>query len=280
MDKGRILDKYAALWGLSDFKQVDYRSVNYIFTCVSPKYGLCVLKIGGKPKYVENEYYALKEYNGRGFCKVYETDATNGVLLLEHIVPGMRLRAEPDLDRRLDVFYELSRGLHIKPADERIYPTYMSWVSDITKYMSGRKDHRLLYGKMARAEEICRDLWEKYPEKMLLHGDLHQDNILLGENDRYRIIDPKGVVGNRVFDIPRFILNEFYGDIEINDSSYENFAYIAKILSGKFRIPEQDIRRLFYVEVCMAYCWTVSSGGEPKIYKVLFAEKMMDEAFL
>ena len=36
------LEKYAKLWGLFDFNQVEYYSVNCIFTCVSDKYGKCV----------------------------------------------------------------------------------------------------------------------------------------------------------------------------------------------------------------------------------------------
>lgn len=81
------LEKYAELWGLSDFEQIDYYSINCIFKCVSEKYGLCVLKIGNPSKEPGTEYHILKEYNGRGFCKVYEADTANGILLIERTIP-------------------------------------------------------------------------------------------------------------------------------------------------------------------------------------------------
>lgn len=269
------LERYEGLWGLSDYEQVDYYSVNCIFTCISNQYGPCVLKIGKNTEETEKEYRVLHEYNGRQFCRVYEADTANGALLIEHITPGIQLRAEPDLDKRLILFHEVSRGLHIEPADETIYPTYMGWVSRITEYMRNRKEYEALSAKMAKAEQICSRLWMNYPKRMLLHGDLHHDNILLGSNARYFAIDPKGVIGDSVFDIPRFILNEF--DDEHDADFTKKYIHITNTLSEKFNITEYDIRCLAYVEMCMAHCWSVESAEEPDLDSVLFTEKMMDE---
>lgn len=270
------LNKYTELWGLSDIQQIDYYSVNCIFKCVSPKHGLCVLKIGNPSEEINTEYRLLKEYNGKRFCKVYEADTTNGVLLIERIVPGTQLRAEPNIDNRLDVFCNLWRKLHIKPTDNTVYPTYMEWVSEITEDMKEYKEYKKLYEKMQKAEQICRRIWEKYPDKMLLHGDLHHDNILLDNNRCYRIIDPKGVVGNIEFDIPRFILNEF--DDVIDDKFHKKFVHITRTFAEKLNIPEYEIRCLTYIEICMSVCWCVNSGRKIDDFDgILFAEKLMDE---
>jgi len=269
------LAKYKNLWGLSDFEQIDYYSVNCIFKCSSSKHGLCILKIGNDAKSTENEFNILTEYKNTAFCEVYESDIIGSVLLIEFISPGTQLRAVPDLDKRLDIFSVLGGTIHKKPASKKIYPTYMGWVSRITNYMRARNDYELLCVKMIKAEQICHTLCQKYPGEMLLHGDLHHDNILLGANNRYRIIDPKGVVGDPVFDIPRFILNEF--DDELDDNFYPTYTHITKTLSVKFNIPEVDIRKLVYVEMCMANCWCVESNEIPNINDVLFTEKLMEE---
>jgi len=265
------LSKYATLWGLSDFKQIDYYSANCLFTCVSAKHGSCVMKISPHPQGIVNEYHMLQDFNGNALCKVYEEDVNNGVLLLECVTPGTQLRDEPDLDTRLDTFCQLFRGLHKPPVDKTKYPTYMDWVSRIAAYMRTRADFKELAEKMTKAEEVCRHLWTKYTGEMLLHGDLHHDNILLGEHG-YRIIDPKGVVGDAVFDIPRFILNE--DDLDKGD----NFAYIVRVLSEKLDIPKQDIILLFYVEMCMGNSWNVESNSDVDWDDVLFAERMMNES--
>lgn len=290
MDKGKIvahfgaefynklindLEKYADLWKLSELEQIDYYSVNCIFKCISDRYGLCILKIGNPSRETRTEYRMLQEYNGTRFCKAYEADIANGVLLIEQITPGVLLRAEPDLSKRLDLFCDVFRGLHIKPANNGAYPTYMSWVSRITEYMRNKEKHELLYQKMIKAEQICRLLCEKYTSEMLLHGDLHHDNILLDVENRYRIIDPKGVIGDIVFDIPRFILNEF--DDILDDSFYNKFTQITRTLSLKLNVPEYDIRQLTYVEMCMANCWNVESREEPNHNEVQFTENLMNE---
>jgi len=264
------LNKYAALWGLSDFEQIDYYSVNCLFTCVSVKHGPCVMKISPHPEGLINEYHMLKDFAGNGLCKVYEEDVNNGVLLIERITPGTQLRDESALDTRLDIFCQLFRGLHKPPTDKTKYPTYMDWVSRIAAYMRTRSDFKDMSQKMTKAEEVCRCLWRKYTGEMLLHGDLHHDNILLGEHG-YRIIDPKGVVGDAVFDIPRFILNE--DDLDKG----EKFPYIVRTLAEKLGVPTQDIILLFYVEMCMANSWNVESGDDVDWNDVLFAERMMNE---
>ena len=266
------LEKYSNLWSLSEFEHIDYYSVNCNFKCVSAKYGLCVLKIGKPSNVTQTEYQILQEYKGGGkFCEVYEADIANGVLLIERITPGIQLRDELNFDKRLDVFCDLFHGLHIEPVNKTIYPTYMEWVSKITEYMKNCGKHEELCEKMIRAEQICRSLFEKYRGEMLLHGDLHHENILLGEDNRYRIIDPKGVIGDSVFDIPRFILNEF---------EYDTYVKVTKTLSEKLNISEYDIRRLVYMELCMAFCWCVEGGDEPSVEEIdmiLFVEKLMEE---
>jgi len=266
------LDRYAALWCLSDFEQIDYYSANCLFACVSAKHGLCILKIS-RPhsKETVTEYNMLKDFNGNGLCRVYEADVVNGVLLIERITPGTQLRDEPDLNRRLDVFCQLFRKLHKPPTDKTKYPTYMDWVSRIAAYLRNRTDFKDLSEKMTKAEEICCSLWKRYTGEMLLHGDLHHDNILKGENE-YFIIDPKGVIGDAVFDIPRFMLNE--------DDLYEDdkFAYVVQILAENLGIPKQDIRLLFYVEMCMGNSWSAEGGDDIHWDSLLFAERMMNEA--
>ena len=267
------IKKYAEQWDLSDFEQIDYYSINCLFTCVSIKYGDCVLKIGTRLETVMSEYYMLKDFNGNGLCKVYESDIENGILLIERIMPGTQLRDEPNQNVRLNEFCLLYKKLHKPPLDITKYLTYMDWVSNISAYMKTRSDYITLRKKMIKAEEICRHLWEKYTDRLLLHGDFHHDNILFGKNG-YCAIDPKGVVGDAVFDIPRFILNEEDWDNE------DNFNHIVKTISAKLNISEQDIRALFYVELCMAHCWGVEDGDLNETYmdEILLTERFMGKA--
>jgi len=270
-----FLPKYAEQWRLSSFEQIEYYSLSCIFTCISKKYGACVLKIGMHLHLVDTEHNMLKDFAGNGLCKVYESDIENGVLLIERVMPGTQICDEPNQDIRLNEFCALVKKLYKRPTDIVKYVTYMDWVSGITSFMKSRIDYIDLYNKMAKAEEICIYLWKKYTDRLLLHGDLHHENILLGK-DGYIAIDPLGVVGASVFNVSLFIIDRVDWDDD------ENYDYIVKAISSKLGIIEHDIRALVFIEACRINCCLVEDGDydEVDMHEVLSAERMMDRGFL
>ena len=148
---------YSEKWMLSDFEFVEYYSFNAIFFCKSELYGDCVLKIYGEP----SEYNALCEYNNSGkFCKVFECDPENTIMLIERIIPGKMLRDELSLEKRLAVFSELFNGLHIEPKtpvtpDSCGISTYTDWVIDTANYIiSKREDNKELCIHALKTKEI------------------------------------------------------------------------------------------------------------------------------
>jgi streptomycin 6-kinase len=60
-----------------------------------------------------------------------------------------------------------------------------------------------------KAQEIFNEFSEDKKELVLLHGDLHSDNILSSERG-WLIIDPKGVVGEREFELGAYLRNPYY----------------------------------------------------------------------
>ncbi|GAV13033.1 aminoglycoside phosphotransferase family protein [Paenibacillus sp. chi10] len=276
----RHLDDYAEKWSLSSLQLIPSFSANIVFTCYSDQVGHAVLKIGEPSETIWTEVSTMRLYNGQRFCKVYEADIENGVILLELLQPGTPLRDEQSLQRRLDIFCSLYSNLHIAAVEAEKFPTYIGWVERITDYMNQRNDCPELSRHMQRARDICLSIASSYSQNLLLHGDLHHDNMLLSSDGEYVIIDPKGVIGDPIFDIPRFILNEF--DNEITSACYEKIDGIMITLARRLSIPHPMIRKCLYVETAMGMCWCVEDGSTPEEYtalvqKVAFAEAIMNE---
>lgn len=276
----QYLGIYADMWSLSSFEFIPSYSANLVFKCESALYGSSILKIGN-PTAAETltEFSTLEEYKGRPFCKVYDIDREHCIILEERIEPGYTLRKESSLERRLAVFCSLYTDLHVEPADAEIYPTYLTWVNRITSYMSQRQDAEELYLHMKKAQEICISLSSQYSKERLLHGDFHHDNILLGSHGQYKIIDPKGVIGDPIFDTPRFILNEF--EEEITPALYNKINHIINTLEKELLIPGEVLRQCLYVETAMGNCWSVQSGALPEEFPkllsyVAFAKSILD----
>lgn len=274
----RDLDTYSKKWKLEILKMVDYYSANSIFICKSQLFGDAILKICNPSRYVLTEVNTLREYNGGKFCRVFDSDIKNGIILEERIKPGVQLKYEKSVEKRIAVFSSLFKGLHIKAENPELYTTYLEWTENITEYMSKRNDHKDFYLYMKKAKDICTVIDSSYSRKMLLHGDFHYDNILLGSDGKYKIIDPKGVIGDPVFDLPRYILNEYY-DEEENTSAEELKYKINKIIDyfeATLNIPKKVIKQCFFVEMSMGACWEIQDGDTPDIMDIIFAEKIMN----
>ncbi|MCJ8008447.1 aminoglycoside phosphotransferase family protein [Lederbergia wuyishanensis] len=276
----RDITVYPEQWSLTSLQFIPSYSANIVFTCISEKFGNAVLKIGkSNSREISTEFNTLNEYKGRRFCRVFNAEIENGVILEEWIKPGNPLRDEDSLDKRLSVFSSLFKDLHKTPGNTEIYPTYIEWVDKIAEYMSKRQDCKELYLYMKKAQDICHSLSSIHSQKMLLHGDFHHDNILLNTDGEYKIIDPKGVVGDPIFDVPRFILNEF-GD-EITPELYEKINYIINVLEKSLDIPNEVIKKCLFVETAMGICWCVEDGAVPEEYSelvktVAFAEDILN----
>jgi len=276
-----IIETYVNKWALTSIELIPSYSSSLVFKCNAARYGSAVFKIGNTAGQLLTEYKTLKQYIGGRFCQVYEVDLDDGVLLEECIIPGNALRDESSLEARLTVFCSLYKDLHEAPASEELYPTYSRWVSRITEYMSRRQDCKVLYSYMKKAEVVCMDISSMYTRKMLLHGDFHHDNIRLGHGGEYKIIDPKGVIGDPVFDIPRFILNEFEDALTIE--LFHKINDTIAIIETKLSIPSNIIRKCLYVETVMGACWSAEDGAGAEKYTELikhaaFAEALMNNS--
>jgi streptomycin 6-kinase len=265
--------EYITRWKLSKMRLLDDGRESFVCSCHSEIYGDAILKNRKTAKVIEDEYNTLAEYRGRRFCKAFDADIKNGFLLEEQIQPGLELRKEKSLDKRLFVFCLLHNGLHIMPSKADKYPTYLDWVSKITGYMEKREDYKDLYLHMKRANDLCGELFAAYPSRMLLHGDLHHDNILLNERKEYTIIDPKGVLGDPIFDIPRFILNEM--EENLNQQLFDKINYMIKVIGTRLNIPVPVLKQCFYIEMAMAECWNVEDQDTVCLDNVIFAEKIL-----
>lgn len=158
---------------------------------------------------LRNEREALRLFGGEGAVRLLADAPECGAILLERAIPGHTLRIIDDDERATTIVAGVLRRLwRPLPPDHR-FPTLEDW-------SRGFERHRARYGGgagplpadlLARAEGTFRDLLAEPDEHVLLHGDLHHDNILSGTRRPWQAIDPKGVAGPREFDIVAFVEN-------------------------------------------------------------------------
>jgi len=268
----KYLEIYSEKWVLCDFEFVEYYSVSIIFFCKSKLYGDCVLKINDSEDVsvidFMSGYNALLDYNNsEKFCKLFECDTDNQIMLIERIIPGKMLKDEPSLEKRLEVFSDLFNGLHIEPKNPEIYVSHIDWICDICDKTDYTGKYEELYLHALKAKELCFEISKTYNRRLLLHGDLHYDNILLDKNGQYKIIDPSGVIGDPVFDTGRYILNEYWDNKTVEK--------VIKYFEKSLNIPDKIIRQSFYIDTVLSNCWSVENDNA-KLNDVKFAESVLN----
>lgn len=252
------LDYAVKQFQLTDMTIIYEQQSRTIYRAHSAEWGNVIVKINDSVATLRNEYTMLHRLQGNGCCKVYVFDEERGILIEERLCPGIVLREERNPENRIRIFATVFSQIHSYMPENTEYPTYLDWLGKADKFCREQVAEQEIKEDMHKAYEIGCELFDKYQERILLHGDLHHDNILQNETGGYSMIDPKGVVGPEIFDVPRFLLNEF-------DYAEESAAriHIGKMLELVVEImgyDRQDIKKLLFMETVLANVWSLEDG--------------------
>jgi streptomycin 6-kinase len=148
-----------------------------------------VLKLTWPHREAEQEGDALERWDGDGAVRLLARDDDANALLLERCEPGTFLSDSPDA---LDVLIELlprlwKSGDGFRPvADEAEW-----WI-----------EHDLRDARHADvAIGLLRELAPTQGELVLVHQDLHAENVLAAEREPWLVIDPKPLAAEREFSV-------------------------------------------------------------------------------
>lgn len=256
-------------WELDRIDAVYEHSEKGVYFAESRKFGSAVLKVDWHGQQLAAEYKMLERLSGHCSCKIYGYDAEAGLLLEERIIPGTTLRREASLEKRAQVFMQIFQEIHM-PEDSGA--TYLDWLERIREYCICHQEAEEM---ASRAYLFCVEMFGKYPDRVLLHGDLHHDNLLLKDDGSYAMIDPKGVVGPAIMDLPRFILNEL--DTIHMCPDRQHMEEVILLLSEQSGYPAEDIRKLFYMETVLANVWRMEDGEEMSQQELDLAEILLKQ---
>lgn len=158
-----------------------------------------VLKVIYPHREAEHEAEALRVWDGDGAVRLLAYDEERWAMLLERCEPGTLL-AEAEPQQALGVFIALlprlwkTVGAPFRPlADEAVW--WIDYLPDEWERAGKPFERRLLDETIDR----LRALIDTQGEQVLLHQDLHGDNILAAEREPWLAIDPKPLLGEREF---------------------------------------------------------------------------------
>jgi streptomycin 6-kinase len=171
-----------------------------------------VLKIQKPHREAEHEAAALELWAGEGAVRLLAHDEKRHALLLERCVPGTPL-SEAGQDAALDVFVELLPRLW-KPAGTPFRPLAeeAAWWLESLPASWGRFGRPFERRLLDAGLDALRELPPTQGEQVLLHQDLHADNVLAAQREPWLAIDPKPLAGEREFGLAPIVRSFELGD--------------------------------------------------------------------
>ena len=196
-------------WSLKVMPPLDSLSHNYVAPVICADGKDAVLKLGVPHNDFMNEMAALRLYDGAGMVKLLAGDVDLGAMLLERLMPGTSLSSLGDDERATSVAAQVMRQSWRPPPPEHQFPTVSDWASGLENL---RERFAGTTGPISaplveKAETLFSELIGTMGAPVLLHGDLHHDNILSAVREPWLAIDPKGVVGEAEYEVGAFVRN-------------------------------------------------------------------------
>ena len=226
----------------------------------------------GRPEEAAAEAEALRLAGGRGMVRLLAFDAEHATLLLERAEPGTPLaelvHAGED-DAATGIAVAVMRELWRPAPEAHGLPTVADWGRGFVRHRaacdggSGPLDAGLL----ARAEATFAALVVTAAEPVVLHGDLHHENILRARREPWLAIDPKGVVGEPAYE-PGALLRNPYPRLPSAAMTRRRLDRLAADLE----LDRERLREWAFAQAVLSAVWHLEDGTDGWEYAVACAE--------
>jgi streptomycin 6-kinase len=200
---------------------------------------------------------ALAAFGGRGAVRLLRADLGRGALLLERVTPGWRARdLVPGRDAEAtSAAVSVMRRLHVPPPPGCAIPEAVAQARAFDLYARTHGDSGPLpLDLVVRAGGLMRELSASATGRVVLHGDLHHDNILRAEREPWLAIDPHGILGDPGYEVGALLYNP---DPDDRDGSLTALVPArVEQLAAELAMPVDRVVAWGFVKAVLSDVWT------------------------
>lgn len=266
-----ILARCAQRWQLTILAPFENLSFHYVTPAQRADGTPVVIKVCSPTGEFARTAHAMQLFAQRGGARVLEVDERDEVLLLERLEPGSSLaRLVPAEDERAtSILISVMRQLWRQAPAQHNFPTVAHLFGGLQRLRTrfgggcGPIPRHLLEAAEAQVAEL---LATPLPP-LLLHGDLHHENILLA-GSQWRVIDAKGVVGDPGYETGLL----FYNPMPCLFSLPNLRALLARRLdqlSAELAMDRARIRSWGLAQCVLSAWWDIEDGASEPTCGVL-----------
>jgi streptomycin 6-kinase len=152
-----------------------------------------------------------------------------------------------------------------RPRAAALPPTLVPLEQHFASLFERASEHALL----ARGAAVARVLLGTPRDVIPLHGDLHHSNVLDGGARGWLAVDPKGLVGERTYDVANLLGNPWpHGEIV---HSTERMQRMAELYANRLGMDGRRVLAFALAHAGLAASWKLDEGSDPA-YRLKCAE--------
>jgi len=266
-----LLEDCARRWSLTLSAPFPNLTFNYVAPAVRADGTEAVLKAGVPNKELRSEAAALRVFDGRGSVRLLDSDPDRGLLLLERLRPGAVLTALADEahdGEATTIAASVMRGLWRPAPPGHDFPTVADWGESFARLRArfGGGTGPLPTARVEEAETLFADLLASSAPPVLLHGDLHHDNILSAhvlsaQRQPWLAIDPKGVVGEPAYEVGALLRN-LWPDRHTHQNAGRLLERRAHRLAEELELDPARVRGWAVTQAVLSAVWGIEDNDD------------------
>ena len=256
-----LVDELAKKYKLTNLKPVNNLSYNYVVSGYKDAQPI-ILKLSLDEKGLKKEAAALEAFANYGAVKLLAQ--CDGALLLDQAIPGTSLRSyfSKREEESIHVACNVMKQLHCTTVPKtKEFPLINNWLKALDKEWNIPAQY------MQKARQLRNQLLSTSSEPVLLHGDLHHDNILQNKNT-WLVIDPKGVIGEPIYEVAAFIRNPI-PELLDNKSAREIIKNRINLFADLLQLDTLRIQKWCFVQTVLSWTWVIEDHGNSKYFEQL-----------
>ncbi len=246
---------------------------NYVAPAVRADGTQVVLKVCSLTDEFPQQPEALRLVDGHGMVRLLECDPAEEIMVLERLMPGTFLRNVEDDDVSTSIAASIMRKIWCPVPEKHPFKTVQDWGKgfDRLRQYYGGGTGPFPKALLEEAETLYRELSASMAEPVLLHGDLHHENILAAEREPWLAIDPKGLVGEPAYETGAWLRNPMP---QLLDMPQPGRILARRIdqLAEELGFDRARLRDWGLAQAMLSAWWSMEDSGELSIFSITCAE--------
>ncbi len=233
-------------------------SVNYAAPAKLNDRTQVVVKISIPGEEFSRELEALKLLQSQSMVELLDVDQELGAFLLERIIPGDSLADIEDEEKACRTAARVFRQLTAESPERVQLPTTEEREKSLAKIIDNHPEGcgPISRSTLLEAKRVFRHLHSTSRKKWVLHGDFHHYNILRDGDSTWKVIDPKGLIGEREYDLIQFLLNKLPDENPVTVMGNR-----IEIFTKTLQLDRERFLLWGFCHSVLAACWTVEDDG-------------------